>query len=103
MPILKVVLTDYWFDKIESGEKKHEFRKATPFWGARISKVVESFQTDPWQIKKDALIEFQKAYRKNPEKMTFKIKRMKEWPSGLETDLKCDESVYDIELGERIK
>lgn len=23
MPILKVVLTDYWFDKIESGEKKH--------------------------------------------------------------------------------
>lgn len=33
MPILKVVLTDYWFDKIESGEKKHEFRKATPFWG----------------------------------------------------------------------
>ncbi len=103
MLILKVVLTDYWFDKIESGEKKHEFRKATLFWKKRILPLFKTIKDGFWVPKNNALIEFQKAYRKNPKKMTFKIKRMKEWPSGLDTDLKCDESVYDIELGERIK
>lgn len=31
MPILKVVLTDYWFDKIESGEKKTRVQESNTF------------------------------------------------------------------------
>lgn len=29
--ILKLVLTDHWFEEIKSGRKTHEYRKATLF------------------------------------------------------------------------
>lgn len=48
-------------------------------------------------------VEFQKAYRKNPERMTFTIKKIDWLPWGLKTDLHCNEPVFDIELGRRIK
>lgn len=34
--ILKLVLTDHWFEEIKSGRKTHEYRKATLFWCRRI-------------------------------------------------------------------
>lgn len=47
-------------------------------------------------------VEFQKAYRKNAERMTFLIKKVT-LQRGNETDLKYDGGVFDIELGERVK
>lgn len=47
-------------------------------------------------------VEFQKAYRKNPERMLFKIKNVSVI-NGKDTDLHIDEYVYDIELGERVR
>lgn len=47
-------------------------------------------------------VEFQKVYRKNPERMLFKIKNISVI-NGKETDLHIDDYVYDIELGERLK
>lgn len=44
-----------------------------------------------------------KAYRKNPERMTFKVKSITYKPTGLKTDLNCQNPVFDIELGERVK
>ena len=46
-------------------------------------------------------MEFQKAYRKNPERMTFEIRDIK-LVDGKNTDLHCDGMVFDIELGDRI-
>lgn len=89
---LRLVLTDHWFEEIKSGRKTHEYRKATPFWEKRICKMrLNGF-----------LIEFQKAYRKNPELMTFEVDRV-HIVNGLNTDLKCDCEVFDIVLGDRIK
>lgn len=34
--ILKLILTDHWFEEIKSGRKTHEYRKATPFWYQRL-------------------------------------------------------------------
>lgn len=34
--ILKLVLTDHWFEEIKSGRKTHEYRMATLFWYRRI-------------------------------------------------------------------
>lgn len=34
--VLKLVLTDHWFEEIKSGRKTHEYRKATNFWKDRL-------------------------------------------------------------------
>lgn len=90
---LKFVLTDYWFEEIKSGRKTHEYRKFTPFWENRLNK---------FEFSKGCLVQFQKAYRKNPERMTFEIKDI-QLIDGTNTDLHTDGLVFDIELGVRIK
>lgn len=106
---LKLVLTDHWFEEIKSGRKTHEYRKATMFWANRISKVLN--RKIPAKIKygrsqivlcNGEMVEFQKAYRRNPERMTFKIKSIL-FVNGKNTDLHIDDFVFDIELGERVK
>ena len=100
---LKLVLTDHWFEEIKSGRKTHEYRKATAFWYQRILEPmrlthlcnVDIYTTRP-------RVQFQKAYRKNPERMMFEIKNIT-ITDGEYTDLKCVEDVFDIELGERVK
>lgn len=95
--ILKLVLTDHWFEEIKSGRKTHEYRVVSEFWESRISRKA-------WLLYygNEVLVEFQKAYRKNAEKMIFKIKKIS-ITNGEDTDLKCQGEVYDIELGERIR
>ena len=111
---LKLVLTDHWFDEIKSGRKTHEYRKAIPFWIKRIEKAFYvrlafsclDFIKHPIYMETleefMPFIELQRAYRKNPERMIFRAKRL-EVVDGKQTDLKCDGPVFDIELGERIK
>ena len=38
MKDLHLILKKEWFDKIKSGEKKIEYRLATPFWEKRLWK-----------------------------------------------------------------
>lgn len=47
------------------------------------------------------LIEFQKGYRKNAEKMLFEIKQIDWLENGKLTDWVTDEPVFDIHLGVR--
>ena len=94
---LKLVLTDYWFEEIKSGRKTHEYRKWTQYFVERISK-----RQKDGSYKHCEFVEFQKAYRKNPERMLFKIKNVSVI-NGKDTDLHIDDYVYDIELGERVK
>ena len=90
--VLKLVLTDHWFEEIKAGRKTHEYREFKPFWENRLSK---------FEFSAGCVVEFQKAYRKNPERMLFEIKDIK-LVSGKNTDLQCDGVVFDIELGERL-
>ena len=100
---LKLVLTDHWFEEIKSGRKTHEYRKATPFWKKRLWDSEQLFENVVGHnFKPYKFVEFQKAYRKNPERMTFTIKKIDWLPWGLKTDLHCNEPVFDIELGDRI-
>ncbi|MDE2026696.1 MAG: ASCH domain-containing protein, partial [Patescibacteria group bacterium] len=60
MKDLHLILKKEWFDKIKSGEKKIEYRLATPFWEKRL-----------W--KKDfATITFQLGYSKNAPRIKKK-------------------------------
>lgn len=88
--VLKLVLTDHWFEEIKSGRKTHEYREHTPFWEKRLF----NRQYD--------LVLFQKAYRKNPERMLFVVKKIKCRMDGINTDLKKRCACFDIELGRRI-
>lgn len=105
--VLKLVLTDHWFEEIKSGRKTHEYRQAKPFWDKRIGWIKDAFELKDIdaEVYSDVFIPnviFQKAYRKNPETMEFTIKDVNcVW--GADTDLKIDDYVYDIELGERIR
>ena len=111
MTTLKVVVSDHWFDEIKSGRKTHEYRAFSEFWIKRLTcdwrrdeYVFLRFACRPtFKIKHYDLIEFQHAYRKNPERMTFLVKNITVKMSGVNTDLKCDGPVFDIELGERIE
>lgn len=103
---LKLVLTDHWFEEIKSGRKTHEYRKATPFWAKRINRFWRHFSlinSGYWdELKTEKyFVQFQKAYRKNPERMTFEIKDIN-LINGSNTDLHIDKLVFDIELGDRI-
>ena len=100
---LKLVLTDHWFKEIKSGRKTHEYRKATPFWYQRLLSYMRlvALCNSGGELQRPQ-VQFQKAYRKNPERMTFEIKKIT-IIGGEYTDLKCVEDVFDIELGERVK
>lgn len=88
---LKLVLKDIWFEKIKAGVKTHEYREYKDFWIKRLS-----------PLDKYSSIEFQKAYRKNPEKMKFEIKSIKILDEQSANDLNINKPVFDIELGKRI-
>lgn len=105
--ILKLVLTDHWFEEIKSGRKTHEYRKTTRFWHQRIgdlycklSAIKRKLLTIPKETK--YLVQFQKACRKNPERITFEIRDIK-LVDGKNTDLHIEGLVFDIELGERVQ
>lgn len=90
--VLKLVLKNIWYDKIEAGQKRHEYREYKPFWIQRLS--------PPNHYR---YVEFQRAYVKNPPKMTFEIKSISLIQQGGLTDLKVNNPVFDIELGKRCK
>lgn len=102
--VLKLVLTDRWFEEIKSGRKTHEYRKATPFWYQRLLSYMQlvALCNSGNEVLIRPQVQFQKAYRKNPERITFEISKIT-IIGGEYTDLKCVEDVFDIKLGERIK
>lgn len=100
---LKLVLTDHWFEEIKSGRKTHEYREANAYWGNRLKWFIEpSEDFSRIQVLGKKYVQFQKAYRKNPERMTFEINDI-HIVYGKNTDLHIDDVVYDIELGARVK
>lgn len=107
--VLKLVLTDHWFEEIKSGRKTHEYRQVKPYWISKIygcsretARCINLKRDGFIMLKGNERIEFQKAYRKNAEKMLFSVKSLS-IHNGKDTDLKIDDFVFDFELGERIR
>ncbi len=36
MSVLDLVLTHHWYDKISTGQKRHEYREIKPYWTRRL-------------------------------------------------------------------
>lgn len=111
-------LKKVWFEKIKNGEKTHEYREVKDFWTDRF--VKEFFNIDkkrkPYDFElhkqgillvskgrafycNDILICFMNGME-TEEKRPRLYARMKQVSikNGLETDLKIDKDVYDIEF-----
>ena len=79
-----------WFEKIKSGEKTHEYRVYKPYWEKRLCKRMD-----------DYTICIACGYPKKDDKqrrLYAKMTRVFYLKNGLETDLKTDKPVYDIEF-----
>lgn len=88
-------LKKIWFDKIKNGEKTHEYREVKPFWEKRFNECFMNLVAHG-----AAHIEFVCGY--SPKNATDKriMTRVKSIciKNGLDTDLKIDKDVYDIEF-----
>lgn len=96
MTTLTLVLTDHWFEEIKSGRKTHEYRVCSEHWHKRLGE----YEQHPERAT-ELTVRFQKAYRKNPERMTFSVKSVTIC-DGRNTDLRVKDYVFDIELGTRL-
>ena len=96
-----------WFEKIKSGEKKHEYRVASPYWTKRLLKVFRQ----PNEIKLDNMkifsipvnkyCLFALGYPSKDEKDKFilaKITRFSRYQNGYGTDLNTAQPVFIMEF-----
>ena len=71
--ILSLVLKGEWYDMIEHGGKREEYRAATKYWRTRFNN---------WDVKftqnNTPVVEFRRGYRPNAPRMAF-------WTLGIET------------------
>lgn len=71
--ILSLVLKRKWYEMIERGEKREEYRLPTPYWRKRLNNWDKAFnsQTTP-------VVEFRLGYARRAPRMAF-------WCFGIET------------------
>lgn len=102
--ILDVPIKKIWFEKIAAGEKNHEYRRVCPHWckniGVRAYRLHEVNEFS--NVNKIRLRCGQNVKAADTEKtMLFEIEKICV-VSGMETDLKIDDLVFDIKLGKRL-
>lgn len=86
-----------WYEKIKKREKTHEYRLVKPYWTKRLTKAlaVSEDELNSFKVTSDTVIRFVKGYTKE-----FVSGRLYSIciRNGLNTDLKVDADVYDIEF-----
>lgn len=88
---LYLVIKGDWFDKIERGEKTHEYRVVKPYWATRIYNLLNSDDDD-------LFIRFSRGYHKEAPKLEAEITKIGMIIDGKKNDLNVDTAVYDIEF-----
>lgn len=71
--ILSLVLTGKWYDMIEHGGKREEYRDATKYWRIRLNNWDKRFT-----VHNTPVVEFRRGYAHNAPSMAF-------WCLGLQT------------------
>lgn len=88
-------LSYYWYDQIDKGLKPHEYRRTNSPKYALLWRNVRGEKGGYTHIM------FQRGFQKPIRRMTFAIKAVRV-ANGLNSDLKIDEDVFEMELGERV-
>lgn len=104
-----------WFEKIKSGERTHEYRIMSEYWNKRITNLFKKAHAivalnilrrrisdgQITELYPDFEIRFACGYPKKNDKEKFlkaKILLITCNVNGIDTDLKIDKPVYDIEF-----
>ncbi len=112
-PVLHLNLKRKWYDMIDSGVKKEEYREIKQYWVNRLCKAYPSSVIDGGQIrdkhngtnydiKKFSTVVFKNGYTKDAKTMIFNIEDItigvanKDWCDDWQQDL------FIIKLGKRI-
>lgn len=89
-----------WFDKIKSGEKTHEYRVATSYWNVRLSYLMDIVNPSNY-LRVTLPCVFCLGYparEDSDRRIEARIIKISKLENGLNTDLKIDKPVYDIEF-----
>lgn len=100
MKTLHLILKSKWYDMIDRGEKKEEYREIKPYWGKRL--VEEPMDEDSGHVffRDYDCVCFHKGY--TSVTMTFKINEMTIGIGNMRWGAPTDIPVFIIKLGERV-
>ena len=90
MTVLDLVLKHQWYDMIESGEKREEYRAITPYWRKRIQSG-----------KRYTHVRFHRGY--TAKSMVFRFDGLRIGNGNTQWGAPADRDVFIISLGERYK
>ena len=97
MNILDLPLKDKWYNMIESGIKKEEYREMKPYWYKRL--CIPS-PNEKLTFKHIESVRFRYGYTKKT--MLFKLDNITTGYGNTDWGAPKDEKVFIIKLGERI-
>lgn len=89
-----------WFEKIKSGEKTHEYRLKNNYWFKRLFSIWYKLKHKDYSSKEQIQCIFACGYPKRTDiskRLKAEIKSIT-IRNGLDTDLKINKDVYDIEF-----
>lgn len=100
--VLHLPLKSEWYNKIDSGEKKEEYREIKRYWKSRICKnYIESPNGSILMDLKDInVVEFSYGYTKR--KIKFEIDNISVGKGRVEWGAPKDRNVFIIKLGRRL-
>ena len=87
---LLLTITAKWYDMIESGIKKHEYREIKPHWISRL------------EGRSYIYVEFKNGYNKNSRKMKYEVKKITKGQGNPKWGAKEGQEYYIIHLGKKL-
>lgn len=106
---LKLVLKRQWYEMIEAGKKLEEYREATPFWGKRLTDLMNGHLLFshrngyvPIPFKHFESVTFYLGYAKDRPSMTFEIKDMTYDEGYPQWGAEPGKKYFIIKLGKRL-
>jgi hypothetical protein len=97
MNILQLTLKKEWFDLIECGEKKEEYREIKPYWNKRLRSKSMDFSDEPF--KQFDIVRFRNGYSSTAPLMDVECRGITERRSRPEWCGGKDDYCYVIKLG----
>jgi len=90
MHTLHLTLKRRWYDMIESGVKREEYREIKPYWNVRLGR------------RKYYAVCFRNGYAKDARRMTFKLRGVTLGFGKAEWGAPSAHAVYVLKLGKRM-
>lgn len=109
MKVLHLTLKKKWFDMIDSGDKKEEYREIKQYWMTRLLSERKGIEADkyPWAIGfydgKFKEVEFRNGYSKVARRMRFAKCQISVNTGRPEWGAEPGKKYFVIKLGERVE